>query len=203
MRKYVICSIIAAARRLRTWLVLNRSKSVVRYGRDVHVGARTRLWAPASISIGESVYIGKDVHIECNAVIGSYVLMANRVSMLGRNDHDFRAVGIPVRFSPWVGVALSTSPQSSSVTIEDDVWLGYGAIVLTGVKVGRGAIVAAGSVVTKDVDAYSIVAGNPAAEVGRRFSNAETISDHESGIKNGHFRFSERGYEYWTVMPGK
>lgn len=55
-----------------------------------------------------------------------------------------------------------------SCVIRDEVWIGYGAIILTGVEVGEGAIVAAGAVVTHDVEADSVVAGNPATVVGRR-----------------------------------
>jgi acetyltransferase-like isoleucine patch superfamily enzyme len=65
--------------------------------------------------------------------------------------------------------------------IEDDVWVGYGAIVLSGVRIGRGAIIAAGSVVTRDVEPYSIVAGNPARSVGSRF-NAEEVVSHELAL---------------------
>jgi acetyltransferase-like isoleucine patch superfamily enzyme len=170
----------------------------------LHIGRGTRLWAPARISIGNSVYIGKDVHIECNAEIGSHVLIANRVALVGRHDHDFRTVGIPVRFSPWIGSQKTVSPYASEkVVIEDDVWLGFGAIVLSGVKIGCGAIVAAGSVVTKDVEPYAIVAGNPARPVGKRFPDAQTIEQHELRIRTGKFVFSERGYDHWIVAPGK
>ena len=132
-------------------------------GSDLHIGAGCRFWAPGSISIGNGVYIGKNVLIECNAEIGDYVLIANRVALVGRRDHDFRAVGIPTRFSPWVGSSYPPSPyREEKVAVESDVWLGFGVIVLSGVNIGRGAIVAAGAVVTRYIDAYKIVADNPA-----------------------------------------
>ena len=65
-----------------------------------------------------------------------------------------------------------------ALIIERDCWIGYGAVILTGVRVGRGAIIAAGSVVLKDVEPYSIVAGNPARVVAKRFSE-EQILEHE------------------------
>jgi len=72
------------------------------------------------------------VLVECNAEIGDYVLIANRVALVGRRDHDFRAVGIPVRFSPWVGSTLPPSPfREEEVVVGSDVWLGFGAIVLS------------------------------------------------------------------------
>lgn len=196
--------ILGALRRLRTSLIAWSSRRVLTHGRDLHIGAGTRIWAPGFVSIGKCAYLGKDVLIECNAAIGDYVLIANRVALVGRHDHDFRAVGIPVRFSPWVGNKKSIgSCATEKVVIQDDVWLGFAAIILSGVTVGRGAIVAAGSVVTGDVAPYSIVAGNPARAVGQRFHDEQTIELHERAIGAGKFAFSERGYEHWIVEPGK
>jgi phosphonate metabolism protein (transferase hexapeptide repeat family) len=61
---------------------------------------------------------------------------------------------------------------SHRVHIGHDVWIGHGAIVLPGRRIGTGAVVAAGAIVTKDVPAYTIVAGNPARPIKRRFSEA-------------------------------
>ncbi|WP_446809606.1 CatB-related O-acetyltransferase [Methylomonas sp. 2BW1-5-20] len=195
--------LLAIARRLQTRLKVIKSKKICRVGKDLHIGARSHFWAPESISIGNGVYIGKDVLVECNAEIGDYVLIANRVALVGRHDHDFRKIGFPVRFSPWVGAFSPPSLfREEKVIIESDVWLGYGAIVLSGVRIGRGAIVAAGAVVTRDVGAYEIVAGNPARKISMRFKDVETIQKHEAAINSGNFVSSERGYEYWLVKPG-
>lgn len=67
---------------------------------------------------------------------------------------------------------------------EDDVWIGFGAIVFTGVTIHRGAIVAAGSIVTKDVPPYAIVGGNPALVLGQRFTEKE-IKVHEDILYSG------------------
>lgn len=58
--------------------------------------------------------------------------------------------------------------KAEPVIIEDDVWLGAGAIILSGIRVGRGAVIAAGAVVTKDVPSHAIVAGVPARSIGER-----------------------------------
>lgn len=192
--------ILAGIRRIRTALTL-RNRSISRSGRDIHIGSNCRLWAPTGIQIGDSTYIGHDVSIECDAIIGRYVLIANRVAFVGRNDHDYRSVGVPIRFSPWVGGEPSMHSDSRLV-IEDDVWVGFGAIVLSGVRIGKGSIIAAGAVVTKDVEPYSIVGGNPARQISRRLPDA-SIPKHEELISGGNFRFSERGYEYWKVSPTK
>lgn len=57
------------------------------------------------------------------------------------------------------------------ITIEDDVWIGANSVILSGIILGRGSIVAAGSVVTKDVEPYSVVGGNPAKKIRNRFSD--------------------------------
>ncbi|WP_262230549.1 DapH/DapD/GlmU-related protein [Stenotrophomonas maltophilia] len=92
--------------------------------------------------------------------------------------------------------------SDSRLVIEDDVWVGFGAIVLSGVRIGRGSIIAAGAVVTKDVEPYSIVGGNPARKISQRLPDA-SIPEHEELIAGGDFHFSERGYEYWKVSPEK
>ena len=197
-------SALAALRRLATRWRLARAKAPVRrFGRDLHVGSRPRMWAPRHLEIGDHGYLGHEVVIETNCRIGRYVLIANRVAFVGRRDHDFRTPGVPVRFGHWVGAERNPSPfRDDAVVIEDDVWIGYGAVLLSGVTVGRGAIVAAGSVVKADVPAYAIVGGNPAIQLGRRFASAEDIARHEAMIRTGEFRFSERGYDHWVVRPG-
>ena len=148
-------------------------------GARFHLGAGSVLWAPRSLSVGRDVYVGKGCTIECDGQIGNNVLIANRVGIVGRRDHDYRAVGVSIRQAPWVG----DEPErlSTPVVIADDVWVGYGAIVLGGVTLGRGCVVSAGAVVTRDVPAYSIVAGSPATAIGERFS-AQEILQHEAAL---------------------
>lgn len=194
--------ILAAGRRLQTTIKAFVSRKVLTHGDDLHLGARTRIWAPGHVRMGNQVYVGKDVHIEANCRIGHYCLLANRVAIVGRHDHDFSAIGFPVRFSPWVGSRRFPSRYADEeAVIEDDVWLGYGTIVLTGITVGRGSVVAAGSVVTRDVPPYSIAAGVPAKVIGKRFEDQATIDLHEAAIRDGHFRFSEKGYDYCLIEP--
>lgn len=69
------------------------------------------------------------------------------------------------------------------VRIEDDVWVGTGAIILKGVVIGRGAVVAAGAVVTRDVPPYAIAAGVPAKVIRMRW-NDEEIAKHEAMLAN-------------------
>ncbi|MDP1863762.1 MAG: CatB-related O-acetyltransferase [Thiobacillus sp.] len=194
--------ILVAGRQLQTKIKAFACRKVLTHGDDLHLGARTRIWAPSHVRMGNQVYVGKDVHIEANCRIGHFCLVANRVAIVGRHDHDFSAVGYPVRFSPWVGSKrLPSQYAHEEAVIEDDVWLGYGTIVLTGVTVGRGSVVAAGSVVTRDIPPYSIAAGVPAKVIGKRFDDQATIDRHEAAIRDGHFRFSERGYDHCLIEP--
>ena len=102
--------------------------------------------------------------------IGNKVLIACNVAFLNSDDHRYDVVGKAM----WD----SGRGDKYKVIIEDDVWIGHGAILLTPVRVGRGAIVAAGSVVTKDVPRYAIVGGNPAKVIRMRFT-PEQIEEHE------------------------
>lgn len=198
----MIGTLAAGLRRFRTALTVFRARRFLTHGPGLHIGRNALLWAPDRISIGRDVYIGKDVNIECNCEIGDFALLANRVAFVGRHDHDFRALGVPVRFSPWIGSGKQRSPwREERVVLEPDVWIGYGAIVLTGVRIGRGSVVAAGSIVTRDVEPYSIMAGTPARLVGRRFEDAETIAAHEAAIAGGRFAFSERGFDHFIIEP--
>lgn len=141
---------------------------------DVHIGIGSTLWAPHSLVVGSDVYIGKRCTIEVDGRIGAGTLIANDVGIVGRRDHDMRAVGVAIRRAPWVGE--SDGPQSGVIDIGPDVWVGYGAVLLAPVTVGRGAVIGAGAVVTRDVAPYSVVAGNPAEHRRWRFTPDEQRS---------------------------
>jgi acetyltransferase-like isoleucine patch superfamily enzyme len=149
------------------------------------------IWAPRSLSIGDDVYVGKNVTIEIDGVIGDGVLIANNVGLVGRRDHDIRQVGTSVRRAEWVG----SDPDRLSLltTIGSDVWIGFGAAVISGVSIGDSSVVAAGSVVVNDVPPNTIVSGNPARVVGPRFS-PEQLSAHWKALGNSGVRLkSELG----------
>ncbi|MFT3788168.1 MAG: hypothetical protein QM770_18695 [Tepidisphaeraceae bacterium] len=106
-----------------------------------------------------------------NVTFGKYVMLAANVSILS-DDHDPRKPGVPVIFSG--------HPAPPATVLEDDVWVGYDAVIKAGVRIGRGAIVAARAVVTKDVPAYEIHAGVPAKKVGDRFATEEDKARHDA-----------------------
>lgn len=105
-------------------------------------------------SIGHLSYIGCSGYIE----IGKNVMMSPRVSIYSEN-HNFEDIDIAMK---------DQGVTRSFVKIEDDCWIASNSIILAGVTVGKGSVVAAGSVVTKDVPSYSIVGGNPAKVIKSR-----------------------------------
>ncbi len=149
------------------------------FGRNVYIGRAVYMWAKNGIVIGDNFYIGKYSQIECDAEIGDNVMFANRVALVGRHDHDFSEIGTPTRLSTSIRHKNYTGRGLyEKVVIEDDVWIGYGSVILSGVAVGQGSIVAAGSVVTKNVEPFTIYAGNPAHKIRDRFLNSEQKSEH-------------------------
>lgn len=102
--------------------------------------------------------------------IGAYTMFAPRAVVVG-GDHQFDVAGTPIIFS-----GRQEIPETR---IGRDVWIGYGAIIIAGCTIGDGAIVAAGSVVTKDIPPYEIHAGVPAKKIKDRFSDPAEIENHQ------------------------
>ncbi len=148
-------------------------------GKDFHAGARVRLWSKHPMTIGDHFYIGRDSQIECDAEIGDDVIIANKVALIGRYDHHYQQVGVPIRRASQIyEKGYNWKGLNMKVIIGDDVWIGYGSIILTGVTIGSGSIIAAGSLVTKDVEPYSIYAGAPARKFRDRFDSEKDKNEH-------------------------
>lgn len=148
-------------------------------GLNFHSGRGVFLWAKNELTIGDNFYIGKYSIIECNALIGNNVIFANHVSLIGRYDHNYQQVGVPTRLASQIRDRdYSWKGLNQKIIVEDDVWVGLGSIILSGVTIGRGSIIAAGSIVTKDVEPYSIYGGNPAKKIRDRFDTLEDLEEH-------------------------
>jgi acetyltransferase-like isoleucine patch superfamily enzyme len=115
------------------------------------------------------------VNIDCivgpRVTLGRYAMLAPEVVIVG-GDHRIDVAGTPILFSG--------RPALEKTVIGADVWVGFRAIVMAGVSIGRGAIVAAGAVVTKDVPPYEIHAGVPARKIGDRFASAAERTRHDA-----------------------
>lgn len=136
---------------VRTQLAVTRP--MVRLGRRAKIGLGTSFSSNRAVSIGDDFFCGRDCHFGAPANIGRDVMFASFVALVG-GDHRIDGISVPIR--------LSGRDTMKTIQISDDVWIGHGAIVMHGCRLGTGSVVAAGSVVTKDVPEYAIVAGNPA-----------------------------------------
>ena len=122
--------------------------------RGVLVGGSGQLSIGSGTAINEQVIIAASISV----VIGSNCMLAPRVYILDV-DHEYTSRDIPISIQGY---------RNSPVDIGDDVWIGTQAVILKGVRIGTGAIVAANSVVTCDVEPYSIVGGAPAKLIRMR-----------------------------------
>ena len=105
------------------------------------------------MEIGDRSGVGINAKMHGKVIIGNDVMMGPECIIYTQN-HDFSRTDIPMNKQGF--------SEEKPVIIGDDVWIGGRVIILPGVNVGKGAIIGAGSVVTKDVPEYAIVAGNPA-----------------------------------------
>lgn len=138
---------------------------------DVRVGSGTVIRSFHGLSIAEGVAIGRNCTIEVSGSIGYKTIIAANVGIVGRADHAIDEVGVAVIDATWVG---DRGPEDADrVRIGRDVWIGYGATVLSGLTIGDGAVIAAGAVVIRDVADFEIVGGNPARPIGERLTPAE------------------------------
>jgi len=119
---------------------------------------------PNCLTVGDYVFIGHYCLIAPKTVIGNFTMLASYVSIVG-GDHRIDIAGTPMIFSG--------RDQNRTVEIGDDVWIGHGTIIMHGITVGECSIIAAGSVVTKDVAPYTIVGGVPAKPLRKRFTTEE------------------------------
>ena len=146
-----------------------------RLGRYTEVGPRTSL---IETTLGDYSYVMGD----CDAIysaVGKFCSIASNVRINPGNHPMHRATQahFTYRASAYFPGESDESEffdwrKSQRVHIGHDVWIGHGAVVLPGKNVGTGAVIAAGAIVTKDVPAYTVVAGNPARPIKRRFSEA-------------------------------
>ena len=174
-RSEFVLRLRSVANRVRSWCYFTFRTPWVKHSGMVRIPWSVELWSPNhDIKLGDRVQFGPGCLVNCDVAIGNDVLMARNVALIGRNDHNYSLVGVSMWDSPRVA--------STRIDIGDDVWIGHGAIILSGVKIGSGSIIAAGAVVTRDVPPGAIVGGNPAKVLKMRFPDQETIDKHLAGI---------------------
>jgi len=133
---------------------------LIEIGNNVLIKENFIVRGGGKLLIGDNTHIGSYNLIGCNSevIIGKDCMIADFVTIRDTN-HNFDKIDIPMNRQ---GI------KTSKVVIEDDVWIGHGAIVLSNITIGQGAIIGAGSIVTKSVAPFNIIAGNPAKIIGDR-----------------------------------
>lgn len=145
-----------------------------KFGNNSNIG-RNCTFTHKTISIGNFVQIGNNCTIQSAhgyIDIGNHVMLGPGVNIHGGN-HETAILGY---YMDEIQKEFGVDPN---IIIEDDVWIGANAIILKGVTIREGSVIGAGSVVTKDVGSYTIVAGNPAKKISVRF-NEDEIKKHKS-----------------------
>lgn len=161
-------SILTSADRARRWV--RGIATADRFG--AHGTGFT--FDPDGVYSYETIFVGDNVDLgyrpillatRSSIVIGNDVMFGPEVTIRGGN-HRFDIPGIPMIA---VEDSMKESDNDRGVVIGNDVWVGTRAIILHGVTIGDGAVIGAGSVVTRDVEPFTIVAGSPARAIRRRF----------------------------------
>jgi len=135
--------------------------------KGVRIYEGVTLWYPYRIHLGANVTLNEWVYLSGfgGLNIGDNVRIGHRVSII-TSDHIYRDIQMPIAEQGLV---------SAPVSIESDVWIGCNVTILKGVRIGKGAIIAAGAVVTKHVPPFAIVGGVPAKVISHRLESAEII----------------------------
>jgi acetyltransferase-like isoleucine patch superfamily enzyme len=139
--------IIGARAQIKGLLLVFKYGGEIQVGSDSYVGEGTRIWS------------GKEIKI------GNHVLISHNVNIIDTNSHEINFEERALRYDELIFKGdwnEEGNVISKPIIIEDNVWINFNAIILKGVTIGKGAIIAAGSVVTKDVEPFTMVAGNPA-----------------------------------------
>lgn len=140
-----------------------------------------------NVSVGRHSFVGERVQfisLLADVLIGNHVMIAPEALFITGN-HAFKTPGV---YMDEISDSSKDPDDDGDIIVEDDVWIGARAIVLKGVRIGMGAIVGAGSIVTKDVPPMTIVGGNPATVIRDRFQDQEGKKIHEAFMLNGRLK---------------
>lgn len=152
-------------------------------GNKVSIGRNFSVVKPSHLYVDDNVIIGHNCMVLssiANVYISSKVMIGPNVMFISGNHR----IDILNKFMIDVTEEDKLPQNDADIVIEEDVWIGAGAIILSGVRIGRGSVIAAGSVVSKNVECYSIVGGVPARIIKYRFDDKE-IEKYEKNLYKG------------------
>ena len=142
IRLFYVCNILG---------IMKKSKSA-RFQNNIYIGG------VGAVSIGKDCQINEHVFLQ-GAIIGNNVMLAPYVALIA-NKKEVLTASIPM--------STVDKKKGMKIIIEDDVWVGRNAIIMPGIKIGKGSIIGAGSVVTRNVESFSVVGGVPAKLIKKR-----------------------------------
>lgn len=151
---------VGLVRWMRVCLARGRSPGRIVGGTEFVVGPRVRVGRGRTLLAGDRVSIGSELHCMSNLTIGPDVMISSSVALVG-DDHRFD--------DPARTIKDQERRPHANVIIEGDNLIGYGTLIVGSVRIARGAIVGAGSLVTKDLTEAAVYAGRPARRVRGRF----------------------------------
>lgn len=154
---------------------LTIKQNVEFFGNNIKVGNHfsadryCRLYSDsnAEITVGDNVSLNKNVMINARGggkiSIGNNCLIAPNV-VIRSNNHVIDDIAVPIK---------EQGATEGYIILEDDVWIGSNAVILPNVRIGKGAVIGAGAVVTKDIEPYAIAVGVPAKKIKSRLTNEQ------------------------------
>ena len=160
-------------RRIRNYYVLGETNAKWRKYNKHNMTSLGRRCNFDNIKVGNYTYGVLNVHdfqSSSKLVIGNFCSIAEDVHFLLAGEHNLKHIS-SYPFKKNIFNEGAESISKGNITVEDDVWIGMGAYILSGVTIGKGSVIAAGAVVVKDIPRYSIAAGVPAKPIQRRFNN--------------------------------
>lgn len=143
--------------KIRNWYVCDILK-IMQKDNNNYFEENVYIGKGQNITIGRYCHINENVFIQ-GAIIGDFVMIAPNVSILN-STHNYQSTDLPI--------IMQGGEKVLNPIIEDDVWIGRNAIIMPNIRIGKGSIVGAGAVVTKDVEPYSVVGGVPAKLIKKR-----------------------------------
>ena len=159
---------------IRSWFYFHIRYPWVKYKGFVRVMPHCHI-IKRDIVFGNNVQLGRGTWIITDVHFGNNILVAGQVSFVGRNDHSYDKTCQYI----WD----SQRGEANPILVKDDVWIGHSSIILSGVILGEGCIIAAGSVVTCDIPPCEIWGGVPARKIKDRFDNLEKREAHLKYIR--------------------
>lgn len=159
--------------KIKKWFLLKKHKRLWRKKNKNNYTFAETLFVRENVSVGDYTYgplFVEHYYQKAKLTIGKYCSISKGVKFILGGNHGTNAI-TTYPFGPMIYKEIVETPRwGVDIMIEDDVWLGYDCLILSGVRIGRGSVIGARSIVTKDVPPYSIYAGNKI--VKRRFSDS-------------------------------